>query len=65
MGLCIGTRFVADVMVMKLSDMYALKGHGNEPDFLGFLLKLFPQESLTPPFKPFRFWLRIPGDIRD
>ncbi len=39
-----------------------LKGHGNETDFLGFLQKLVPHESLTLPFEPFRFWLRIPGD---
>jgi hypothetical protein len=41
-----------------------LKGHGNEADFLGFLQKLVPQRSLTHPFAPFRFWLRIRGDIR-
>ncbi len=40
-----------------------LKGHGNEADFLGFLQKLVPHESLTLPFGPFRFWLRIRGDI--
>ncbi len=42
----------------------SLKGHGNETDFLGFLQKLVPHESLTLPFEPFRFWLRIRGDIR-
>ncbi len=42
----------------------ALKGHGNEMDFLGVLQKLVPRESLTLPFKPFRFWLQIRGDIR-
>jgi hypothetical protein len=41
-----------------------LKGHGNEADFLGFLQKLVPHESLTLPFGLFRFWLRIRGDIR-
>jgi hypothetical protein len=41
----------------------SLKGHGNEADFLGFLQKLVPHESLTLPFEPFRFWLRIRGDI--
>jgi hypothetical protein len=41
-----------------------LKGHGNEADFLGFLQKLVPHESLTLPLVPFRFWLRIRGDIR-
>jgi hypothetical protein len=42
---------------------YRLKGHGNEADFLGFLRKLVPHESLTLHFGPFRFWLRIRGDI--
>jgi hypothetical protein len=42
-----------------------LKGHGNEADFLGFLQKLGPHRSLTLPFEPFRFWLRIRGDIRN
>jgi hypothetical protein len=42
-----------------------LKGHGNGADFLGFLQKLGPHRSLTLPFEPFRFWLRIQGDIRN
>ncbi len=42
-----------------------LKGHGNETDFLGFLQKLVLHRSLTLPFEPFRFWLRIRGDIRN
>jgi hypothetical protein len=42
-----------------------LKGHGNEADFLGFLQKPDPHESLTLPFEPFRFCLRIRGDIRN
>ncbi len=42
-----------------------LKGHGNEADFLGFLQKLVPHRSITLPFEPFRFWLRIRGDIRN
>jgi hypothetical protein len=42
-----------------------LKGHGNKADFLGFLQKLVPHRSLTLPFEPFRFWLRICGDIRN
>ncbi len=42
-----------------------LKGHGNEADFLGFLKKLGPHRSLTLPFEPFRFWLRIRGVIRN
>jgi hypothetical protein len=41
--------------------MGPLKGHGNEADFLGFLQKLGPHRSLTLPFEPFRFWLRIRG----
>ena len=44
----------------------SLKGHGNEADFLGVLQKWVPHRSLTlPPFEPFRFWLRIRGDIRN
>jgi hypothetical protein len=42
-----------------------LKGHGNKADFLGFLQKLVPHESLRLPFEPFRFRLRIRGDIRN
>jgi hypothetical protein len=30
-----------------------LKGHGNDADFLGFLQKLVPHESLTLPFEQF------------
>ncbi len=44
---------------------FSLKGHGNEADFLGFLQKLVPHRSLILPFEPFRFWLRIRGDIRN
>jgi len=44
---------------------WMLKGHGNEADFLGFLQKLGPHRSLTLPFEPFRFWIRIRGDIRN
>ncbi len=44
---------------------HALKGHGNEADFLGVLQKLVPQRSLTLPFEPFRFWLRNRRDIRN
>ncbi len=39
--------------------------HGSEADFMGFLHKSIPHESCTPPFEPFRFWLRIRGDIRN
>ncbi len=47
-----------------LKSFHQLKGHGNETDFLGFLQKLVPHESLTLTFEMFRFWLRIRGDIR-
>jgi hypothetical protein len=50
---------------MLLSEQHYIKGHGNEADFIGFLQKLVPHRSLTPTFKPFRFWLRIHGDIRN
>jgi hypothetical protein len=43
----------------------SLKGHGNEADFLGFLHKSVWHRSLTLHFDPFRFWLRIRGDIRN
>ncbi len=43
--------------------LHIWKGHGNEADFLGFLQKLVPHRSLTLPFEPFRFWLRIRRDI--
>ncbi len=43
----------------------SLKGHGNKADFLGFLQKLVPHESLRLPLEPFRFQLRIRGDIRN
>jgi hypothetical protein len=43
--------------------MIILKGHGNEADFLGFLQKSVPHESLTLPFEPFRIWIRIGEDI--
>ena len=33
--------------------------------FWGFLQKLGPHRSLTLPFEPFRFWLRIRGDIHN
>ncbi len=45
--------------------MACLKGHGNEADFPRFLQKLVPHRSLTLPFEPFRFWLRIGVDIRN
>jgi hypothetical protein len=45
--------------------IWLLKGHVNEADFLGFLQKLVPHRSLTLLIEPFRFWLRIRGDIRN
>jgi hypothetical protein len=42
----------------------SIKGHGNEPNFPSFLHKSLWPRSLTPHFEPFRFWLRIRGDIR-
>jgi hypothetical protein len=51
--------------VKKELSFNKLKGHGNEADFLGFLQKLGPHRSLTLPFEPFRFWLRIRGDIHN
>jgi hypothetical protein len=38
------------VAVYAHAYLRALKGHGNEADFLGFLQKLVPHESLTLPF---------------
>jgi hypothetical protein len=49
----------------RLRKYSTLKGHGNEADFLGFLQKLGPHRSLTLPFEPFRYWLRIRGDNRN
>jgi hypothetical protein len=43
----------------------SLKGHGNEADFLGFLHKSVRHRSLALRFGPFRFLLRIRGDIRN
>jgi hypothetical protein len=42
-----------------------LKGHGNVADFLGFLEKSVQHRFLTLHFEPFRFGLRIFGDIRN
>jgi hypothetical protein len=39
--------------------------YGNEADFLGFLHKQVRHRSITLRFEPFRFWLRIRGDIRN
>ncbi len=50
---------------MYMQSRANLKGHGSEADFLGFFQKLVPHRSLTLPFEPFRFWLRIRGDIRN
>jgi hypothetical protein len=42
-----------------------LKEYGNEADFLGFLHEPVRHRSITLCFKPFRFLLRICGDIRN
>jgi hypothetical protein len=67
MGCCLDKMALAipPFPYIHLALMHALKGHGNEADFLGFLQKLVPHRSLTLPFEPFRFWLRIRGDIRN
>ncbi len=44
---------------------HRLKGHGNEADFLGFLQKWVQHRLFTIHFEPFRYGLRIPGDIRN
>jgi hypothetical protein len=57
-----------DRSLTAATNYISLKGtwhDGNEADFLGFLQKLVPHRSLTLPFEPFRFWLRIRGDIRN
>ncbi len=68
--ICIPLKLLAYLFFRESADMSGfsllgsrLKGHGNEADFLGFLQKLGPHRSLTLPFKPFRFWLWIQGDI--
>jgi hypothetical protein len=53
------------LIASSLSSSLHVKGHGNEADFLGFSHKSVPHESLTLPFEPFRFLLRIGGDIRN
>jgi hypothetical protein len=58
-------RYLGRKGVFSIQSPLRLKGHGNEADFLGFLQKLGPHRSLTVPFEPFRFWLRIRGDIRN
>ncbi len=54
---------------LQVNILYAyfslLKGHGNEADFLGVLQKLVPHRSLTLPFEPFSFWLRLRGHIHN
>ncbi len=44
---CVGN--YSEVLVHYLELKPKLKGHGNEADFLGFLQKLVPHESLTIP----------------
>ncbi len=57
--------FYLPFILLIIVPSLVLKGHGNEADFLGFLQKLVPHRSLTLHFEPFRFWLRIRGDIRN
>ncbi len=61
-GISRGPRLVRDFDEFT---QISLKEHGNEADFLGVLQKLVPQRSLTVPFEPFRFWLRIRWDIHN
>ncbi len=42
-------------------DTLLIKGTWEWGGFLGFSQKLVPHRSLTLPFEPFRFWLRIRG----
>ncbi len=49
----------------SVSTVELKKEHGNEADFLRFLHKSVPHESLTLPFELFRFWLRIRRDIHN
>jgi hypothetical protein len=62
-------RFLGSFNVYKFGPwIYALfnvNGHGNAADLLGFLHKPVRHRSLTLRFEPFRFWLRIRGDIRN
>ncbi len=51
--------YIALYPIYSLLSLKDLKGHGNDADFLRFLQKLVPHRSLTLPFEPFRFWLRI------
>ncbi len=43
--------------------LISIKGHGSELNFPRFLHKSRWPRSLTLHFEPFRFWLRIRGDI--
>ncbi len=44
---------IKSVLAVRVLILCALKGHGNEADFLGILQKLVPRRSLTLPFEPF------------
>jgi hypothetical protein len=59
------SRHVSNVFfkLFKVKAQLSLKGHGNEADFLGFLQKSVQHRFLTLNFEPFRFGLRIRGDI--
>ena len=43
---------IAAIEIVSTLWLLFVKGHGNEADFLGFLQKLVPHESLTLPFGP-------------
>jgi hypothetical protein len=53
-----------NIFVKKILNIKGhIKEHGNEPAFSMFLHKLLWPRSLTLLYKPFRFLLRILGDI--
>ena len=47
-----GVPHIAAIEIVSTLWLLFVKGHGNEADFLGFLQKLVPHESLTLPFGP-------------
>ena len=57
--------FLSDYQSANIQYCHELKGHGNEADFLGVLQKSVRHRFLTLHFEPFRFGLRIRGDIRN
>jgi hypothetical protein len=57
------TLFFFHTIFSEVYTFLCLKGHGNKADFLGFLQKSVRHRFLTLHFEPFRFGLRIRGDI--